>query len=64
MVGVEAFPSQPSLVGAISVPELLNKGGRQKVLDPWVKYGPRPFVEPAMDVTLRKMEQEIECVPL
>lgn len=64
VIGAAPFAKQPSLLGATTVPELLNYGGGQNTGGVLVKYGARPFVEPALATTLRKMEQEIERVPL
>lgn len=54
------FKSQPQLVGASDVPELLEGGGQERVRGELVKYGKHPFVGPAFEKTKGKMEQLIE----
>lgn len=64
VIGPMKFNNQPSLVGVVSVPELLEKGGSQVLGHELVKYDPHPFAAPSRDETLRKMEDLIERVPL
>lgn len=64
VVGPWPFPSQPKLVGAVSVPELLDKGGGEVIGGDLVKYEPRPFVESTLAPTVRFMTQLIERSPV
>jgi hypothetical protein len=64
VIGPEPFPKQPQLVGRVSVPELLNKGGVEIIMGDRVKYGPRPYVEPMLKVTLNKLRQNIAAKPV
>jgi hypothetical protein len=64
VIGAWPFPVQPALVGAKTVPDLLNKGGGEIVGGVLVKYAPRPFVETVLEVTHRKMGQFIEQRPV
>jgi len=64
VIGAWPFPKQPALVGAVTVPELLNKGGGEIVGGVLVKYEPRPFVETVFEITHRKMGQFIEQRPV
>jgi hypothetical protein len=63
-IGAMMFANQARLVGAASVPDLLNKGGGEIIAGQLVKYEPRPFVEPALETTYRKMADLVEKVPL
>lgn len=64
VIGAWPFPKQPSLVGVVSVPELLNKGGGEFIGSQLVQYGPRPFVEPTLPPVARKMRQLVEQRPI
>lgn len=64
VIGAWPFPKQPNLVGAVSVPELLDKGGQEEINGQLVKYGERPFVKPTLPPVERKMRQLIERRPL
>ena len=64
------FQSQPKLIGAESVPDLLEGGGQELLMDPRrkttvkVEYGPRPFVAPQLQPAEQKMADELEKTPL
>ena len=62
------FAKQPPLIGAASVPELLEFGGQEMFHakgQVWTgTYAPRPFVRPVMPLAQRKMAEEIESIPL
>lgn len=62
------FAKQPPLIGAASVPELLEFGGREVFQgkgNSWIgTYSPRPFVRPVMPLALDKMAEEIDRIPL
>jgi hypothetical protein len=65
VIGAMPFRRQPRFSGGIvSVPELLEKGGGEYIKDELVHYQPRPFVNPAFDITLAKMKEKIQSVPL
>lgn len=65
VIGPMVFRKQPAgLVGAKSIPELLNKGGGQRLKGVLVKYAPHPFVEPILPIAEKKMAEEIERTPL
>lgn len=55
VIGVAPFPTQPTMVGRVSVPELLNKGGTQIIDGSPVVYAPRPYVETVLDATFNHM---------
>jgi hypothetical protein len=63
------FQSQPKLIGAASVPELLEGGGgemseRKDGTVSISEYAPRPFVAPQQQPAEQKLAQEIESTPL
>lgn len=64
VIGAWPFPQQPVLVGAVSVPELLNKGGGEVINGTLAKYDPFPFVETVLNVTSRKMAEFIRQRPV
>lgn len=64
VIGPMPFDEQPPLVGAVSVPELLDKGGYEQIGKELVKYEPRPFVERTLPPTLRFLEKTIEKQPV
>lgn len=64
VIGAMPFASQPRLVGAVSVPELLDQGGGEYIGGELVRYDPRPFVQPAFDKTLNKFKNLIQSVSL
>lgn len=68
VIGPEKFTKQPELIGAASVPELLDKGGkevfhfaRQRFI---ASYEPRPFVGPLVPLAEKTLERFIEDIPL
>jgi hypothetical protein len=63
-IGPEMFAKQPPLIGATSVPHLLEKGGAQMIHGVIAKYGPRPYVEPTLPIAQQKMTELIEKIPL
>jgi hypothetical protein len=65
VIGARPFAQQPTLIGAASVPHLLDQGGIE-VLPGSVRaeYEPRPFVGPTMDPTEKKFRELIESEPL
>jgi hypothetical protein len=64
VIGPMKFDSQPRLIGRVSVPELLDKGGGQIIGSDLVKYDPHPFTPQTLDVTEKKFRELIEKVPL
>jgi hypothetical protein len=62
------FAKQPPLIGASSVPELLEFGGKEIFRakgHQWIgNYEPHPFVRPVLPLAEEKLAQEIESVPL
>jgi len=64
VIGPMKFHRQPSLVGASSVPELLEKGGGEIVGGVLTKYEPHPFVQSTLPAAERKFRELIERVPL
>jgi hypothetical protein len=64
VIGPEPFPSQPVMVGRVSVPELLNKGGIEVIFGQRVKYGPRPYVETILKPALAKLRENIRKKPI
>ncbi len=68
VIGPEKFTKQPELIGASSVPELLDKGGKEVfrfARDRFVAdYEPRPFVAPLVPLAERTLERFIEETPL
>lgn len=64
IIGPLRFDSQPSLVGASSIPELLEQGGGQFIGDMLVKYDPHPFAAPTMPIAEQKFRELIESEPL
>lgn len=68
VIGPEMFAKQPALVGATSVPQLLDQGGKEHVriagLSYLANYEPRPFVGPQMPIAQKRMAELIEEIPL
>lgn len=64
VIGPYPFKNQPQLVGAVSVPELLDKGGGEYIRGELVHYEPRPYVERCLNPTLKFMTQIIERNPV
>lgn len=64
VVGPYPFKKQPPLVGAVSVPELLDKGGAELIGKQLVKYDPHPFVERTLPPVTRFMDKLIEQRPV
>lgn len=64
VAGSWPFPTQPDLVGAVSVPQLLDQGGYERIGSQLVKYEPRPFVERSLPPTQKFMEKIIEQRPI
>jgi hypothetical protein len=68
VIGPEMFAAQPRLVGAVSVPQLLDQGGQEEVRfggRPFLaRYEPRPFVGPTLPIAQRRMEELTEEIPL
>lgn len=69
VIGARPFAKQPRMMGAVSVPQLLEEGGRELVPNfmggrVFAKYGKRPFVRPSFDPTLKKFRELIESEPL
>lgn len=62
------FAKQPPLIGASSVPELLEFGGKEQFHakgHSWTgTYSPHPYVRPVLPLAEEKLAQEIESVPL
>lgn len=68
VIGPEMFAKQPTMSGANSVPELLEKGGQERVtlggLTYMANYAPRPFVAPQKTIAQNKMSELVETIPL
>jgi hypothetical protein len=64
VAGPWPFPTQPELVGAVSVPELLDNGGFERHGNTYVKYDPHPYLERSLEPTRRFMEKLIESNPI
>lgn len=68
VIGPEMFAKQPSMIGATSVPQLLDQGGREQIrmggMTFMANYEPRPFVAPQMPIAQKKMAELIESIPL
>lgn len=64
VIGAMPFVRQPKLSGVVSVPQLLEQGGGEVLRHQLYQYQPRPFVQPAMETTQRKMAELIESLPL
>ena len=68
VIGPEMFTSQPKMIGAVSVPQLLDQGGKEEFRfghRTFVgKYEPRPFVAPMVPVAQKRLEKLIEDIPL
>lgn len=64
VIGPMKFGSQPRLVGASSVPELLEKGGGEYIGNKLVKYDPHPFAKPTLPLATKKFHELIEKEPL
>lgn len=64
VIGAFPFAQQPAMQGAVSVPELLDKGGGEFIGGLLVKYDDYPFTAPSMPPTYDKLAQLIESVPL
>jgi len=64
VIGPRVFAKQPKLRGAKSVPELLNSGGVEIIMDRPVTYEPRPYIETVLPVAARKLAELVEKVPL
>jgi hypothetical protein len=64
VIGPEPFPKQPKMVGRVSVPQLLNKGGIEIIMGDRAVYGPRPYVETILNVTLKKLRENIAKNPV
>lgn len=64
VVGPMMFSSQPKLSGVVSVPQLLEEGGREHTIAGLVKYSPRPFVAPTMPTAQKKFAELTESTPL
>jgi hypothetical protein len=68
VIGARPFPSQPTLIGAASVPHLLDSGGIEIIEalggSARAVFEPRPFISPSLDPTERKFRQLIESEPL
>lgn len=74
VIGPEKFPFQPQMENRASVPELLNRGGVERLPD-WsqpgtfgafvnVKYGKRPYVEKCLPPTYKKLKETIQRYPV
>lgn len=69
VIGPEMFSSQPTMYGAVSVPQLLDQGGIEMMRSKLGKvyqahFEPRPFVAPALPPTQKRMAELIESTPL
>jgi hypothetical protein len=64
VIGPAPFANQPYMPGRASVPELLDKGGYQRIVEQMVKYEPHPYTPQTMEVAKRKFRQLIEKTPL
>jgi hypothetical protein len=64
VIGPRIYASQPTLVGAKSVPELLEKGGIEVIFGKRVRYGARPYVAPILPVAQKKMAELVERIQL
>jgi hypothetical protein len=62
--GPIVFGSQPQLVGASDVPEILEGGGSEKIKDQLVKYAPHPFIRPAVEIAKQRMAALVESEQL
>jgi hypothetical protein len=68
VIGARPFADQPRLIGAATVPHLLDQGGVE-IIDALggsvaAVYGARPFTEPTLEVAERKFRELIESKPL
>lgn len=54
-VGTQTLPNQPQLVGAVSVPQLLDQGGGEFIAGFLAVFAPRPFVQQAAGATAQQM---------
>ena len=64
VIGPMAFRKQPHLVGAKTVPELLNKGGSQNIMGQYVKYDPHPFTSRPAELAAKKLAELVKSEPL
>lgn len=64
VMGTVPFKKQPELVKAVTVPDLLNAGGGERIAGQLVKYGPRPFVEVSLPPVVRFTKQLIKSNPV
>lgn len=64
VIGPEPFPRQPQMLGRVSVPQLLNKGGIEIIMGDAVAYGPRPFVETILKPALKILKEDIRKHPV
>lgn len=63
VIGPLKFGKQPDLVNAASVPDLLNKGGGQRIAGKLVRYSPHPFAEPLLPLAERKLVELVKNEP-
>jgi len=64
VIGAMPFATKPRLSGAVSIPELLTKGGGEYIHNQLVKFEPHPFVQPAMEITQKRMAELLVKTPL
>lgn len=64
VAGPQPFASQPKMVGRVSVPELLDKGGHEYIGGQLVKYDPHPYLAPVEKNARKRFAQLIERVKL
>lgn len=64
VMGSVPFSSQPPLVKAVTVPDLLNAGGAERIAGQLVQFGPRPYVEVSLPPVVRFTKQLIKSNPV
>lgn len=64
VIGPEPFIHQPRLVGRVSVPELLERGGGEYIGRQLVQYDPHPYLEPSQQAAEKRFRELIERVQL
>lgn len=63
VIGPMKFGKQPDLVNAASVPDLLNKGGGQRIAGSLVRYSAHPFVGPLLPLAEKKLSALVKSEP-
>lgn len=70
VIGIIPFRNQPEMRGTVSVPQLLNQGGYERVRNlltgqsAMAHYGPRPYVERCLRPTVRFAIRLIQTNPV